>query len=231
MGEARPVRRVLYRRSLNVAGGGKGPGREGSGGVATAVVRATVFRKVDIPRWADSCSREICASSWASLSSMWARLLSKPSSSVGQSSPSVSRMRARRLSRISTSRGRSVAWTMRTGRGTQASLNLSVGPLDDLGSLDRVGVMTGNRGRWSKIDGERGVEDVTLLILEWLGEQGVNAMIRMDAERLADNAPAWTFAASGGALVHGIRADGRTVQQCMSVALVRLGDSGLSVPF
>ncbi|WP_405812399.1 hypothetical protein OG524_35570 [Streptomyces sp. NBC_01520] len=44
--------------------------------------------------------------------------------------------------------------------------------------------MTGNRGRWPKIDEERGVEDVTLLILEWLGGQGVNAMIRMDAERL-----------------------------------------------
>ncbi|MET7701574.1 hypothetical protein [Streptomyces sp. NPDC005485] len=42
--------------------------------------------------------------------------------------------------------------------------------------------MTGSRGRWPKIDEERGVEDVTLLILEWLGEQGVNAMIRMDAQ-------------------------------------------------
>lgn len=91
--------------------------------------------------------------------------------------------------------------------------------------------MTGNRGRWPKIDEERGVEDVTLLILEWLGEQGVNAMIRMDAERLADNAPAWTFAAGGGPLTQGMRADGRTVQQCMSVALARLRDSGLSVPF
>ncbi|MEU9305726.1 hypothetical protein [Streptomyces sp. NPDC048269] len=91
--------------------------------------------------------------------------------------------------------------------------------------------MTGNRGRWPKTDEDRGVEDVTLLILEWLGEQGVNAMIRMDAERLADNAPAWTFAASGGPLEHGMRADGRTVQQCMSVALAQLRDAGLSVPF
>ncbi|MFG3350239.1 hypothetical protein ACGF1Z_34915 [Streptomyces sp. NPDC048018] len=69
------------------------------------------------------------------------------------------------------------------------------------------------------------------LILEWLGEQGVNALIRMDAERLADNAPPWTFAASGGPLAHGIRADGRTLQQCIAVALARLRDSGLSVPF
>ncbi|MFJ5610617.1 hypothetical protein ACIQCJ_14665 [Streptomyces sp. NPDC093221] len=91
--------------------------------------------------------------------------------------------------------------------------------------------MTGNRGRWPKIDEDRGVEDVSLLILEWLGEQGVNAMIRMDAERLADNAPAWTFAASGGPLEHGMRADGRTVQQCMAAALAQLRDAGLSVPF
>ncbi|MER5569497.1 hypothetical protein ABT083_25265 [Streptomyces goshikiensis] len=91
--------------------------------------------------------------------------------------------------------------------------------------------MTGNRGRWPKIDQDRGIEDVTLLILEWLGEQGVNAMIRVDAERVADNAPAWTFAASGGLLEHGMRADGRTVQQCMSLALAKLREAGVSVPF
>nr|WSX47667.1 hypothetical protein OG409_00970 [Streptomyces sp. NBC_00974] len=90
--------------------------------------------------------------------------------------------------------------------------------------------MTGNRGRWPKID-QNGIEDVTLLILEWLGEQGVNAMIRVDAERVADNAPTWTFAASGGPLEHGIRADGRTAQQCMSAALSKLREAGLSVPF
>ncbi|GGZ29861.1 hypothetical protein ABZX75_25880 [Streptomyces sp. NPDC003038] len=91
--------------------------------------------------------------------------------------------------------------------------------------------MTGNQGRWPKIDQDGGIEDVTLLILEWLGEQGVNAMIRVDAERVADNAPAWTFAASGGPLEHGMRADGRTVQQCMSTALSQLREAGLSVPF
>ncbi|MFJ3966125.1 hypothetical protein [Streptomyces sp. NPDC090036] len=90
--------------------------------------------------------------------------------------------------------------------------------------------MTGNRGRWPKID-QNGIEDVTLLILEWLGEQGVNAMIRVDAERVADNAPTWTFAASGGPLEHGVRADGRTAQQCMSAALSKLREAGLSVPF
>lgn len=94
--------------------------------------------------------------------------------------------------------------------------------------------MTGNTGstdRRPKTDQDRGVEDVTLLILEWLGEQGVNAMIRVDAERVADNASAWTFAASGGPLEHGMRADGRTVQQCMSAALSQLRAAGLAVPF
>ncbi|MFJ6407073.1 hypothetical protein ACIQK9_16345 [Streptomyces hydrogenans] len=91
--------------------------------------------------------------------------------------------------------------------------------------------MTGNRGRWPKIDQDGGIEDVTLLILEWLAEQGVNAMIRVDAERVAAKAPAWTFAAGGGPLEHGMRADGRTVQQCMSTALVQLREAGLSVPF
>ncbi|MFE9913038.1 hypothetical protein [Streptomyces clavifer] len=91
--------------------------------------------------------------------------------------------------------------------------------------------MTGTRGRWPKIDKDRGIEDVTLLILERLGEQGVNVMIRMDAERLRDNAPPWTFAASGGPLEHGLRADGKTVQQCMSAALTRLREAGLPVPF
>ncbi|MGW7132450.1 hypothetical protein ACWGIA_29540 [Streptomyces bobili] len=91
--------------------------------------------------------------------------------------------------------------------------------------------MTGNQRRWPKIDQDGGIEDVTLLVLEWLSEQGVNAMIRVDADRAVANSPAWTFAASGGPLEHGMRADGRTVQQCMSRALFRLREAGLSVPF
>ncbi|MFV0138140.1 hypothetical protein ACLGIH_34185 [Streptomyces sp. HMX87] len=39
---------------------------------------------------------------------------------------------------------------------------------------------------------------MTLLILEWLGEQGVDAMIRVDAERMREDRPAWTFTAGGG---------------------------------
>ena len=91
--------------------------------------------------------------------------------------------------------------------------------------------MTEHRGRWPKADGDRGVEDVTLLILEWLAEQGVNAMIRVDAERMGEKRPPWTFAASGGPLEQGLRADGRTVQQCMSAALSRLRAAGIQVPF
>ncbi|MFD7079948.1 hypothetical protein [Streptomyces sp. NPDC059918] len=91
--------------------------------------------------------------------------------------------------------------------------------------------MTGKQGRRPMIDQDGGIEDVTLLILEWLGEHGVNAMIRVDAERVAESVPAWTFAASGGPLEHGLRADGRTVQQCMSTALLQLREAGLSVPF
>ncbi|MFL3866648.1 hypothetical protein ACWEJZ_25310 [Streptomyces bacillaris] len=47
-------------------------------------------------------------------------------------------------------------------------------------------------GQRPKVDLESGVEDATMLILEWLGEQGVGAMIRVDAERMRDGRPAWT---------------------------------------
>ncbi|MER7851529.1 hypothetical protein ABTZ98_03110 [Streptomyces bacillaris] len=47
-------------------------------------------------------------------------------------------------------------------------------------------------GQRPKVDLESDVEDATMLILEWLGEQGVGAMIRVDAERMRDGRPAWT---------------------------------------
>ncbi|GAA0703278.1 hypothetical protein GCM10010193_67680 [Kitasatospora atroaurantiaca] len=75
------------------------------------------------------------------------------------------------------------------------------------------------------------MEEVTLLILEWLGEQGVNAMIRVDAERVRDGRPPWTFAASGGPLSDGLRADGSSAGECMARALVRLREAGVAVPF
>ena len=81
------------------------------------------------------------------------------------------------------------------------------------------------------MDLDSGVEDATLLVLEWLAEQGVGAMVRVDAERMRDGQPAWTFAASGGPLDGGMRADGASVSECMGRALLRLREAGLTVPF
>lgn len=86
-------------------------------------------------------------------------------------------------------------------------------------------------GRRPEVDLDSGVEDATLLILEWLGEQGVGAMIRIDAERMRDGQPAWTFAASGGPLDGGMRADGASAAECMGRALLGLREAGLVVPF
>ncbi|MFF1378772.1 hypothetical protein [Streptomyces sp. NPDC058308] len=71
--------------------------------------------------------------------------------------------------------------------------------------------MAKEMGRWPKVDLDSGIEEVMLSILEWLGEQGAGAMIRVDAERMRDGQPAWTFAASGGPLDGGMRADGASV--------------------
>ncbi|MEU3466157.1 hypothetical protein ABZ721_40270 [Streptomyces sp. NPDC006733] len=91
--------------------------------------------------------------------------------------------------------------------------------------------MTANRGRWPKIDQDSGVEDAVLLILEWLSEQGMGAMIRVDAERLQDQKPAWTFTAGGGPLIRPMRADGATAHECLSLALVYLREAGVDVPY
>ncbi|WP_330236998.1 hypothetical protein [Streptomyces sp. NBC_00566] len=91
--------------------------------------------------------------------------------------------------------------------------------------------MAEGTGRRPKADLDSGVEDVTLSILEWLGEQGVDALIRVDAERMRDGEPAWTFAASGGPLDGGVRADGASVAECMGKALLRLREAGLAVTF
>ncbi|MFF4219417.1 hypothetical protein [Streptomyces nondiastaticus] len=91
--------------------------------------------------------------------------------------------------------------------------------------------MTEAKGRWPKLDPDSGVEDATLLILEWLGEQGVGAMIRVDAERMREGRPTWTFAASGGPFSDGMRADGASATECMGRALLKLREAGLAVPF
>jgi hypothetical protein len=97
--------------------------------------------------------------------------------------------------------------------------------------MSRVVAMAQGMRRQPKVDLDSGVEDATLLILEWLGEQGVGAMLRIDAERVRDGRPAWTFAASGGPLDGGMRADGASVAECMGRALLQLRKAGLAVPF
>jgi hypothetical protein len=86
-------------------------------------------------------------------------------------------------------------------------------------------------GRRPKVDLGSGVEEATMLILEWVGEQGVGAMIRVDAERMRAGQPAWTFAATGGSLDVGMRADGASAAEGMGRALRGLREAGLIVPF
>jgi hypothetical protein len=88
----------------------------------------------------------------------------------------------------------------------------------------------GRKGRRPEVKLSDGLEDEALLILEWLAEQGVNALLRVDAERLAEGRPAWTFAASGGPLSQGMRADGSSVDECLTRALASLRETGLVVP-
>lgn len=91
--------------------------------------------------------------------------------------------------------------------------------------------MAERKNQRRKADQQIGVEEVVLPILEWLAAQGANAMIRVDAERLAEGRPAWTFAASGGPLSIGMRADGRTADECLSEALLSLRELGVAVPY
>jgi hypothetical protein len=92
-------------------------------------------------------------------------------------------------------------------------------------------VVAKRKGRWPKVEQGDGIEDAALLILEWLGEQGVSAMLRVDAERLAEGHPAWTFAASGGPLSIGMRADGSSAEMCVSRAVAKLRELGMDVPY
>ncbi|MFI7048789.1 hypothetical protein [Streptosporangium sandarakinum] len=99
-----------------------------------------------------------------------------------------------------------------------------------LDAVDRVPLAIGRKGRWPTTDPGGGIEDAALLILEWLGEQGINTMLRVDAERLAEGRPFWTFAASGGPLEIGMRADGASAALCLSSAVARLRELGVVVP-
>ncbi|MCC5575766.1 hypothetical protein IMZ11_08950 [Microtetraspora sp. AC03309] len=91
--------------------------------------------------------------------------------------------------------------------------------------------MTGRKERWPKADHDGGIEDAALLIMEWLAEQGIGAMLRVDAERLAEGRPSWTFAASGGPLVVGMRTDAASAALCLSLAVARLRELGVVVPY
>jgi hypothetical protein len=88
--------------------------------------------------------------------------------------------------------------------------------------------VTDSQGRWPRP--EPNIEDAALLILEWLGEQGIHAMLRIDADRVAEHRPAWTFAASGGPITTGIRADGPSPRACLTAAVIKLRDLGVEVP-
>lgn len=91
--------------------------------------------------------------------------------------------------------------------------------------------MTGRKGRWPKAEHGGGAEEAALLIMDWLAEQGVNPMLRVDAERRAEGRPAWTFVASGGPLEETVRADGVSAELCLSLAIARLRELSVDVPF
>ncbi|MFI2237168.1 hypothetical protein [Streptomyces chrestomyceticus] len=89
-----------------------------------------------------------------------------------------------------------------------------------------------SKNRRPKLDPDSGVEDLLPLILEWLGEQGIDALIRVDAERVRERRPAWTFFASGGPLSpgHSVQVAGRTAGECVGLALGYLRRAGVDVP-
>jgi hypothetical protein len=85
--------------------------------------------------------------------------------------------------------------------------------------------------RWVKKAESDGIEEIALLLLEWLAEQGIDALLRVDAQRLSERRPAWTFAAGGGPLGVGVRADGATAGQCLARAVAQLRELGVEVPY
>lgn len=68
-------------------------------------------------------------------------------------------------------------------------------------------------------------------ILTALAAQGVTAIVKADAERMAAGTSPWTFVASGEHL-NGqfVRIDAATVDACFAQALPRLRDLGVTVP-
>ncbi|WP_329404386.1 hypothetical protein [Streptomyces melanogenes] len=81
--------------------------------------------------------------------------------------------------------------------------------------------------RRAKVDPDSGVEDVTVLVMEWLGEQGIHALLRVDPERDRNQ---WTFSVAHGPLTDPVRIDGSSVNDCVGRALTHLKEQGISVP-
>ncbi|MFI1177484.1 hypothetical protein [Streptomyces melanogenes] len=81
--------------------------------------------------------------------------------------------------------------------------------------------------RRAKTNPDSGVEDVTVLVMEWLGEQGMHALLRVDPERERNQ---WTFFVAQGPLTDPVRIDGSSVNDCVGRVLARLKDQGISVP-
>jgi hypothetical protein len=85
--------------------------------------------------------------------------------------------------------------------------------------------------RSPRYEGKRSIEDAALLILEWLTVQGINAMLRVDAARQGEGRPSWTFAASGGPLEVGMGSGGASAALCLLLAVARLRELGVVVPY
>lgn len=72
--------------------------------------------------------------------------------------------------------------------------------------------------------------DLTAL-LQWLAEHGITALIKVDAERMAEATQPWTFVASGAPLGEEfVRTDAATLATCLNHALPRLAEHGIHVP-
>lgn len=70
--------------------------------------------------------------------------------------------------------------------------------------------------------------DDASFLLEWLLEQGVSALLRVDAER---GARPWTFHASGGPLAGSwVRVDADTAEECLGRAYKHLKKAGVDLP-
>ena len=68
-------------------------------------------------------------------------------------------------------------------------------------------------------------------LMEWLAQQGITTVLKVDGERVAERRAAWMVVASGGPLAgDAVRVDARTVDGCLDVLLARLEARGLS-PF